>query len=281
MTASDEIVGTRPYDLAGAAHDYQAWEGAPKRSIVICTHPRSGSTLLGEALVFAGGLGLPLEYFHRGFRPAFERRWQTAGIDQLVRAAHHWRTDPSGVFAAKLFWVDIEEIAREIAAARFGSLWGAPAAGIVPQFYRDMWAAIAHMFPNPTFIHLVRRDRIRQAVSSLVAEQSGLWRAIPMLGTETARQDTVYDFRRIQAFLGLSQFAHEHWTKLFAAIGAPVHTVFYEDLDRDYETTVRNILDRLGSNAAVPARRMRRQSDTSTESLVLRFLRDNEAAVRQ
>ena len=51
-----------PYDLASAAHDYPIWEGLPRRTVLLCTHPRSGSTLLGEALYFAGGLGCPLEY---------------------------------------------------------------------------------------------------------------------------------------------------------------------------------------------------------------------------
>ena len=52
------------YDLAGPEGDYPEWDGPPRRSIVLCTHPRSGSSLLGEALTFAGGFGCPLEYFH-------------------------------------------------------------------------------------------------------------------------------------------------------------------------------------------------------------------------
>ena len=54
-----------PYDLTLAGADCPRWDGPPRRSILICSHPRSGSTLLGEAIRFAGGLGCPLEYLHR------------------------------------------------------------------------------------------------------------------------------------------------------------------------------------------------------------------------
>ncbi len=50
------------YDLVRAEADYPEWQGPPRRTLLICTQPRSGSTLLGEALWFAGGLGCPLEY---------------------------------------------------------------------------------------------------------------------------------------------------------------------------------------------------------------------------
>ena len=65
----------RVYDLVTAVANYQEWQGRPSRSVLICTQQRSGSTLLGEAIYFGGGLGCPLEYFHVGFRPGFEARW--------------------------------------------------------------------------------------------------------------------------------------------------------------------------------------------------------------
>ena len=107
------------YDLSLSANDFAPWEGSPARSIVICSHPRSGSTLLGEAIHFAGGLGCPLEYLHRGFRPTLAARWQAPDLDTYVAAMHRWRTDPSGTVATKLFWQDVEEIAHERAPDRF------------------------------------------------------------------------------------------------------------------------------------------------------------------
>jgi LPS sulfotransferase NodH len=79
---------------------------------LICTHPRSGSTLLGEALYFAGDLGCPLEYFHAGFRPTLAARWGCAGLEDYGRAVHRWRTDPSGTLSVNLNCHDVADKAR-------------------------------------------------------------------------------------------------------------------------------------------------------------------------
>jgi LPS sulfotransferase NodH len=268
----------RPYDLAGAAYDLPEWKGPPRRSLVICTHPRSGSTLLGEALAFAGGLGAPLEYFHRGFRPAFERRWETRGLDALRRAAHRHRTEPNGTFAAKLFWADLHDVAQERGMAHLASACSQPADRLDDATYRELWSCAAALVPNPVFVHLTRRDRIRQAVSALFAQQSGQWRAIPVLG-EDGQREPAYDRQRIQYLAGLAMFVDAHWERLFAAIGARPCTIAYEDLDRDYAGTVGALLVHLGRPAAAAPQRLRRQSDARTEAFVLRFLRETASDV--
>lgn len=52
------------YDSTLATHD----DGRLRRTILLRSEQRSGSTLLGDALSFAGGLGCPLDYVHAGFR---------------------------------------------------------------------------------------------------------------------------------------------------------------------------------------------------------------------
>src|SRR5262249_3954211 len=74
------------YDLATERGDYPDRDGPPNRTLLVCCHPRSGSTLLGEAIFTAGGLGCPLEYLHRGFRPAFAARWKTPDLDAFIGA---------------------------------------------------------------------------------------------------------------------------------------------------------------------------------------------------
>jgi LPS sulfotransferase NodH len=269
-------IGARPYDLATAAHDYPDWQGPPRRTVLICAHPRSGSTLLGEALFFAGGLGCPLEYFHRGFRPSFERRWGTSGIDALVRSVYRLRTDAGGVLGVKLFWQDLEEMAHELDPVRFPNAGRWPE-DADPQSYRDLWSRVAPIFPNPAFVHLERRDRLRQAASSLAAIQSGKWRSIPAAGERGPDREPVYDPDRMAVQLALVDHARRHWRGFFAAIRETPYTVSYEDLDRDHAATVAGALAYLGSSAPVPPRRMQRQSDARTEAFVLQFLRDNQA----
>jgi trehalose 2-sulfotransferase len=262
------------YDLATTAHDYPPWDGSPRRTILICTHPRSGSTLLGEAIHAVGGLGSPLEYFHRGFRPPIERHWGVSGIEAFGREVHRLRTDPSGTLSVKLFWRDVEDIARELDPVRFATL----EAGLPPdapaETYREIAATLAPLFPNPTFVSLIRRDRLRQAVSTLAAEQSRLWRSIPGFGAQEAAQELVYGYERILRLVAGADRCNGHWGKFFATLGQAPAAITYEDLIADYAGTVERLLRHLGCDAEAPPLRLRRQSDERSERMMLRFLRE-------
>ena len=267
-------LSNKPYDLATVEHDYPAWDGLPLRTILICTHPRSGSTLLGEALYFAGGLGCPLEYFHAGFRPALAARWDSEGLSDYGRAVHRWRTDASGTLSVKLFWRDVVELAGELQPGRFDDLHQRPPEATSPDMYREIAGLLAPLFPAAGYIHLRRRDRVRQAVSAAAAVQTGIWRQIPQMGERTEATAPSFDFATIERLIAYADFCHRHWRGFFAAIGAVPHGLAYEDLTRDHDATVRAVLDHLGSTAAVPPVRMKRQSDARNETLVLRFLRE-------
>ncbi|WP_034161506.1 Stf0 family sulfotransferase [Sphingomonas sp. ERG5] len=280
--SSDSTTSRPPYDLATADHDYPPWRGRPHNTILICTHPRSGSTLLGEALYFAGGLGCPLEYFHAGFRPGLAARWAAPGIDDYIRAVHGNRTGPDGLLAVKLFWRDVQELAQEVDPARFAVLDGALPEALSPAVYRDLAALLATIFPAPTFVHLHRRDRLRQAISALFASETGKWREIPESGsgkdgivprTEPGL-DPEFDVERLDRLIGYADFCHGHWRNLFAAIGTAPHDVAYEQLITDYRHIVGGLFAELGSNAEPPAIRMRRQADARSEAFVLRYLRE-------
>lgn len=262
----------RAYDLARPEHDFAPWPGPPRRSIVLCTIPRSGSTLLGEALYFAGGLGCPLEYFHRGFRPYFEARWNTTGTDQLKNAVWRWRTDASGTLSIKLFWRDVEDLAGEMSD---GPRIGDPADATADD-YRALFGRIAPLVPNPVFVHLCRRDEVRGAVSGLMAADSGVWRSLPGKTNNTPRP-VAYDYERIAGLIAYARHCHAHWRGFFAANGIVPFVLTYEELTRDYTETVARLLRHLGSEAPVPQARLRRQSGAQTESFALRFLQENAA----
>jgi LPS sulfotransferase NodH len=274
MTSSPLPRATRKiYDLATIEHDYVAWDGPPRRTILICSHPRSGSTLLGEALYFAGGLGCPLEYFHTGFRPALAKRWATPELTAFVKAVTTFRTDPGGTLSTKLFWRDVVEMAIELEPAHFTDLMHGLPAATSPQTYRDLAALLSPFFPSPTYIHLSRRDRLRQAISAVRAKDTGLWRSIPNVGEQVPQADPQFDIDRIERLIGYSDYCHDHWRNFFAAIGVTPHAVTYEELAANYQPTVANTLRFLGSDAEPPPVRMRRQSDNHSEAAVLNYLR--------
>ena len=266
------------YDLTTEAYDYPDWAGPPRQTLLVCAHPRSGSTLLGEALYFAGAVGCPLEYFHGGFRPDLAARWGTASLPEHVREVHRRRTDPSGVLSVKLFWRDVAQMAAELDPRNFGpDFERAPPEDVDPETYRRIAALLEPLFPHARHIHLWRRDRIRQAISSLTAAQTGLWREIPESGIMPPVAAPEYDFERIDALVCFGDFCHAHWRNYFAAIDSAPHEMTYEAVNRDYEATVAATLAWLGREGPVPTARMRRQSGVNTEAFVLRYLRDRAA----
>lgn len=224
-------------------------------------------------MYFAGGLGCPLEYFHAGFRPRFEQQWGVNNQPDLVKALWRNRTDPSGVLSVKLMWRDVVELALEADPVRFASLVDGQPQDICVAVYQDLLAYLEGLLPNPTFIHLYRRDRVRQAVSSVVAEQTGQWRAIP--GAEMQRHgDPAYDAAAITRQLAYVDFSNAHWRNLLAQAGSTIDLA-YEDLVRDFTGIAGQLLRDLGSDGEVPPPRMQRQADRHSEQFVLRYLMEN------
>lgn len=261
------------YDLVLASADYCQWNGPPRQTLLICTQQRSGSTLLGEAVYFAGGLGCPLEYYHGGFRPSFERRWKTTDIPAYAAALHRYRTDPSGVFSIKLFWWDVAELVGELMPTEFASLSRANASQTDDSLYRRIFAAIAGLFPYPRFVLLTRRDEIRQAVSNSVAAQTGAWRRLPYGHRNARRVSPVYDFNQIVQRLAEIQNDNAHWMNFFRANGLQYHKIVYEDLAADYEPTLRKLFAAVGRpEAPIMPLRLRKQADDYSEELLRRFL---------
>ncbi len=263
------------YDLATAAGDYPGWEGPPKRTLLLCTQPRSGSTLLGETLHAAGGWGCPLEYFHHGFQPGFERLWGTADFPAYVRAVHQHRTDPSGTFGVKIFWGDIEELCARLEPEAHGPLLDSLDGPAAAKGYRSIHALLTPLFPNPTFVYLARQDAVRQAVSGMIASQTGVWRAIPMVQEKVPLQEPAYDYERIAGNVAFEHRCRRRWEAYFQAnLLAPVR-INYESLSDHFQTSIQALFTALGRpDAAIPPVRMRRQADAHSEAIVLRFLRE-------
>ena len=267
------MTGRKPYDLSTSDHDYPMWEGAPRKSVLICTLPRSGSTLLGEAIYFSGGLGCPLEYFHAGFRPSFETRWKARTLLDLRDALWQNRTDPSGVLSIKLMWRDIQELATETDMATFAPLIEDPPERVPAQTYRAVAGLLEELLPSPTCVHLLRRDRVRHAVSACIARDTGQWRAIA--GAEDQPIGVPeYDAAAIEHEIAYADISHKHWRNLMAAMPEPAIQIAYEDLVRDYSGSVGALLRQLGSAGAPPPMRMQRQAGVRSEAFARRFLFD-------
>jgi LPS sulfotransferase NodH len=278
---SEDLSHTQIYDLLRASADYPPWDGPPRQTLVICTQQRSGSTLLAEAIHFAGGLGNPQEYLHRGFRPILEQRWGRSGIAAYLASLHRFRTDPSGVFSIKLFWRDVVDFIVERSPVKFAALAGSPAWRPDDNLYADVLSSLSEFLPNPTFVYLTRRDNILQAISLAVAGQTNLWRQYSGGRATASGFQPVYNFDEIVQFLAGIQNGDAHWLNFFRANGLRCHRIVYEDLARDYDGTLRSLFHSLGRpDATILPPRLHKHADSFAEKWLGRFTADFRARAR-
>ncbi|MEI9803375.1 MAG: Stf0 family sulfotransferase [Pseudolabrys sp.] len=207
----------------------------------------------------------------RGFRPAFEARWNVSGLENYVEGLHRLRTAPSGVFATKLFWRDVLDVANERAPGAFETLRMAAPAEVPLESYKKLFEWIANAVPNATWIFLTRRDAVRQAVSNFVAWKTESWR----LSEEEERRTTLeptYDPDLIRRLLSRVLRSNAHWRRFFEANGLTFSEFAYEDLEQDYSGTLRRVFAAAGCpDAPVPQPRLRKQADAAGGGLFKRF----------
>jgi trehalose 2-sulfotransferase len=277
----EAAVSRSTYDLATQAADYPPRSDAPRRTVIVCSHMRSGSTLLGEAMYFAGGLGCPIEYFHRGFRPSLAQVWGAIDDADYLRELYRRRTDPTGTLGLKLFWMDVLDLCERRFPDQTDLLYRNLEAD--EEAARDVYALVetlfAELFPNPVYIWLTRKDRLRAAVSHWIAAQTQVFRRIPTVNDNVPVRAPEYDYDRIAALYGSVVYSEARWEGLFRSLNVAPVRLAYEDLVSSYEATVRRLLAEIGEAAPthVPPPRMERQASAISERFMARFLREHEA----
>lgn len=281
----------------------------PDRSYLVCATPRSGSTLVCHALEETGVAGKPEEYFealrhsgrprrpeeyfagvedqsirdHLGERsigsepPPRSPLWSRAAYDRYLDWAFEAGTTPNGMFGAKLMWGyfgDFVSLLRNIPEFR-----DVPLAELLPS-----------VFPEVTFVRVVRADKLRQAVSLWKAVQTATWRedqaqakaaSVEEDGSppyrnflEEHRPQLRFHYRAIDHLLHRILVEEASWDAFFEHAGIKPILVLYENFADDYETSTLRLLDRL--DLAPPPGfafepRMKRQSDRVNDDWTRRY----------
>lgn len=220
----------------------------PQRSLVLAATYRSGSTVLADALISAGGYGWPLEYFQAG---ADQRRFARFSAVDYPAEVLRRRTDDNGVFGVKLFPAELRD---------------SPA----------LWSRL----PAPAVVRVRRRDRVGQAVSAWRALNGGAWRAT---AGQSVSPPPEYDYELLRRLVGLFVWEDAWWD---SAQGEVVSTVWFEDLAADHSAAMRHLLADL-SRAGLRPRgtpampRLVRQADADSGALAQRFIADYRRRKRQ
>jgi trehalose 2-sulfotransferase len=267
----------------------------PRISYFVCATPRSGSTLLCEALTHTGLAGKPKEYFEASRKTGLPPRpgdyfkdSRDAGLlslvetlnaasssagqqavisfaDYLARVLEEGVT-PNGVFGTKIMWGQLEDFVhslRELPGCRESP---------IPQLFSDK-------FPNLHYIYISRRDKVQQAVSLWRAIQTWTWRqkkasSSTNISAHSAREP-IFHYEAIDYLIHQLNAHDEAWQQYFEQFSLHPYVVIYEELVEAYATILQGILQYLSirppelSMFAQPP--MERQADTLSEQWVERY----------
>lgn len=219
-------------------------------SYIICTSPRSGSTLLCDLLSATGVSGKPASLFHQPSIAAWLEYYGltdnmfTSNEDRLqaiFRAAHHKGSGDTGMFGLHLQRASFEFFIQQLKVLHPHSAGDAE--------------RIRATFGRTLFIHLTRCNKLDQAISYVKAQQSGLWHKAPD-GTELERlsppSPPEFDFDAIAGELARMTAFDDQWHAWFEVEAIYPLRLHYEALSQDPIAILRNVLGalRVDANAA-------------------------------
>jgi len=207
----------------------------PRRCYVVCAVARSGSNLLTDALRETGRAGQPKQFFSELFQSGYGAKY---GLDpgsdyaRYVRGIIDATATSNGVFGFKLMGWSLEGfLARLRGTGQFAS----------PDS-TDL-DVLRSAFPRLQFIRIIRRDKLRQAISKARAMQTGLWK---LADGKNAVGEAHFDRDLIAQCLREGEIEEAAWDRFFDNFPGALLTIEYERLSRDYKRTVRSVLDFLG-----------------------------------
>jgi LPS sulfotransferase NodH len=266
----------------------------PHTSYLICSTPRTGSSLLCDALTATGIAGRPEEYFQFRARTGQPRRpreyfegaedpeifsilgSRTRGeedeerydpsrfprYEDFLTWAIDQATTPNGVFGAKVMWGYFNGFVT-------GLRWALPGRQRVP-----LEQLAGSVFPNLHYVWIAREDKVAQAVSLWRAIQSWSWSSDQNPHRNTA-DHLQYSYAAIRHLLEDIQEHDREWAGYFDHCGVAPYVVSYERLRVGLPEVVIGILDFLGlptdRGVAIPPVRRRSQSDDLSRTWAEQF----------
>jgi trehalose 2-sulfotransferase len=234
---------------------------SPTTSYLICATPRSGSTLLCEALRNTGLAGNPDEYFGPMHIRRWDEAWKTKSKAQYLGNVIDRSKGRNGVFGIKVmrvYWKNVIDFLRE-------------ATNLAEYSENEL---LTQCFPGLRYIWITRRDKVRQAISWMKFLQGSAW----YWEDDQPQEIESLEFRPevIREFI-LQTTRHETaWLEFFGRNEIQPYIVVYEDFVTTYETVAKGIIDYLGiphsEEIVFGERRLKKQADMLTEEWVQRYL---------
>jgi trehalose 2-sulfotransferase len=215
----------------------------PRMYYIICSSPRSGSTLLAQTLRVMG-IGHPGEYLNPSLmdiheptgRKTFMKPTPIAYLERIKQ-----QSTVNGVFGLKTHYMDLAR-------------------------YPEIADHVTTLLPDAKYISITRRNVLRQAISAAKAAQTMAWTS-HLEQQKPAR----FNYYAILKNIVVTIREIEWWDTFFARHGIKPLRVVYEDLDDDYEGTMRKVITFLGVEATIPPPPLKKQADSQTDAWVEEF----------
>lgn len=221
------------------------------KSYVICTTPRSGSTLLCKLLAATRIAGNPNSHFHNPSISEWINDYDLtdSGVstDQdllasIFDAARQRGTGNTGIFGLRLQRKSFDFLNLQL---------GVLHPGLSSDIERFQAA-----FGKTLFIHLTRENKLEQAISHVKATQTGLWH-MASDGSELERlsppQEPVYNAEQIATMLEHLVALDNAWRDWFVAQNIKPLRINYAELSAYPNEVLTGLLDdlRLAPQAAI------------------------------
>jgi LPS sulfotransferase NodH len=220
------------------------------RFLMIASTPRCGSHYLGHMLGATGQCGVPLEYFHPANLKVWARRFGTDDIQALFPKIVQHRTSQNGAFMVKAHWDQFKPISDRVAGLTQGA-----------GFDKTIWIS--------------RRNQLSQAISYVIAAQSGVW-----ISGAKPTGETHFDYDAIVESAKATRADNLEWRAYMETLGPDRGlAVVFEDLLGDSAAHER-IAEFLSLETALhPSERTQKQGDGRNADWKARFndqLRDED-----
>jgi len=230
----------------------------------ISTTPRTGSSLLAEALEFTRIAGTPREYFEPEYENDWSARLGVSGDTDYIEKFSAAGMTSNGVFGAKVHWHQFVHLQAKLRSIQGNGL-------------SDL-ELLRRTFADLKYVFLTRRDKVEQAVSYYKAQRTDIWHVVTPGGNPTqgtAVKAVAFDLEQIDHWV--TRFAEDEasWCRYFETMGIEPFEVVYEDFLATYESTVMAILRYL--NIPIPAElrvvppRLFKLADEVSEEWVRRY----------
>ncbi len=244
---------------------------------MICTAPRSGSTLLCRMLAATGIAGDPESLF---FRPSVQEWAAYMGVDTdtlterallraIMQAALAMGRGDTPVFALRQQRPSFAYLCQKLAVLHPGAATD-----------RDR---IEQTFGPMRYVHLSRGDKLGQAVSYLKAQQTGLWH-LAADGSELERtappRPPEYDAAQIGDGIATLTAYDQGWRDWFQTQDITPIRVTYEELSKAPVQTLRRVLEDLELDPSAADRvnpGTRKMADATSRAWIERYRTDTAA----